>query len=369
MKASPVLGDLTESHDNNFNLIRMIAAIAVLVAHSFTLVTGDARNEPFSWVFGKSIGSMAVDFFFVASGLLITGSLLRRPSIREYALSRILRIFPALILANLLCVVVLGPLVTSEHLLSYFSNGHTFKFFVLNNTLLVGLQYQLPGVFGENPYPFAVNGSLWTLPHELRMYILIALSYVLSGLIAGEKKEKFLSIIVPSAAIIGLAIHFLSEFALIDYFHGKKWPWLLFLFFSGASLFLHRNKIKLSTRAFTTLFFLLCVSAFNSTAFGFFYSFVVPYMVIYLAYIPGGLVRKYNYLGDYSYGVYIYAFPVQQSIVFFFPDSRVGDLILSSLLATLTLSVLSWTFVEKPSLGFKKTASLLLARVRFRNAS
>lgn len=369
MKNSPVLGDLTESHDNNFNLIRMIAAIAVLIAHSFTLVTGDARSEPFSWGFGKSIGSMAVDFFFVASGLLITASLFRRPNFKEYALSRVLRIFPALIVANFFCLFVIGPLVTRADLSSYFFNLDTLQFFAFNNTLLLGLQYNLPGVFTENPYPFAVNGSLWTLPHELRMYIFIAVAYYFSGLIAGKKREHQLAVLVPCIAILGLIIYLLNRFTVTDLFSGQKWPWLLFLFFSGASLFIHRNRIKLSSRVFVVLFIVLCISAFSKPIFGVVYALMVPYIVIYLAYIPKGAIRKYNRIGDYSYGVYIYAFPVQQTIIFLFPDSSVLGVIVSSFSATLLLAVLSWIFIEKPSLAMKKSASVLLTRPFFRNAS
>lgn len=360
MKRASKLSELIDSHDNNFNLIRLIAALVVLIAHSFTLVTGNREFEPVISRFGKSIGSVAVDFFFVASGLLITASLFRRPNMVDYAVSRALRIFPALVAANLFCLLILGPIFTQIDLKSYFSSLETFKFLVKNTALLFGLQYQLPGVFVENPFSYAVNGSLWTLPHELRMYILIAVIFCCAGAIAKNKKIAFMAVFVPMATASALILCLLSKYSGYAYLHGLKWPWLMFLFFSGSSIYLYREKIELSHAITAILLIALLFSVVNRISFGVVYSLVIPYVVIYLAYVPGGYIRKYNAFGDYSYGLYIYAFPIQQSLISIFPNIGIYGMIFWGFLITLIFAILSWNYVEKPLLSKKKSVSIFV---------
>ena len=80
----------------------------------------------------------------------------------------------------------------------------------------------------------------------------------------------------------------------------------------------------------------------------------IPYIVFYLAYIPKGRIRKFNTIGDYSYGIYIYAFPVQQSIIALFPYVKVYQMVILSLIVTLFLAYLSWQLVEEKAVDLKK---------------
>ena len=113
------------------------------------------------------------------------------------------------------------------------------------------------------------------------------------------------------------------------------------------------------------LFFLLFIIAFKSEFLYFVYVLTLPYIVLYIAYIPKGTVRKYNLLGDYSYGMYIYAFPVQQSIVHVYREIEVNNLISMSWIATLILAVLSWYFIEKPCLKLKDVSFIKRLSVKF----
>ena len=148
---------------NNFDLIRLIAAAMVVFAHSFILLEGKHDHEPIFAMTGgvTGAGQVGVDIFFVISGFLITKSFQNSISVSDYALKRLLRIFPALVVLLLITVFVFGPLVTSQSMLEYFSTPSTYSY--LTNVRLLRLQYELPGVFTDNPYPRAVNGSLWTL--------------------------------------------------------------------------------------------------------------------------------------------------------------------------------------------------------------
>ena len=132
------LSHLSQGRDNNFNLIRIVAALVVLVTHSFALV-GES--------IGMTIGLIAVDVFFIVSGFLVTASLLTRQSTIEFLWARALRIFPALLVMLLLTVFVLGPFFTSLPLSSYFSDRTTYDYLLKCSTLFTGVVYKLPGVF------------------------------------------------------------------------------------------------------------------------------------------------------------------------------------------------------------------------------
>ena len=156
-------------HNNNINALRFIAAFMVIFSHSFVLV-----NNELPLIFGISVGGVAVDIFFVLSGYLIAKSWSRDENILRYFLRRFLRIFPALFVIVLLTIFVLGPLTSNLSPEAYFANPDVYKY--LLNAILIRNDY-LPGVFENNPYPNAINGSLWTLTIEACMYLLLPIIY------------------------------------------------------------------------------------------------------------------------------------------------------------------------------------------------
>lgn len=99
---------------------------------------------------------------------------------------------------------------------------------------------------------------------------------------------------------------------------------------------------------------MLLLSIFNKDLFFVVYTLSLPYMIFYLAYVPKGKIRSFNKVGDYSYGIYIYAFPVQQSIAAaIFPGISVANMVLGSFAVTFVLAFLSWHFIEKKFLKMK----------------
>lgn len=164
---------------NNFTLLRLLAAFSVLYGHSYALSMGlHGGEDPVSlrliYYWGESLPSLAVDLFFVASGFLVTASYCQRNDLYAFTEARLLRIFPGLIVAVLFCVLVVGPISTTLSLSDYFSSPSIFSYIKHNISLLNGIQFDLPSVFTSNPYPGSVNGSLWTLPIEFWMYIVVA---------------------------------------------------------------------------------------------------------------------------------------------------------------------------------------------------
>ncbi len=345
------LSHYTAGRDNNFNLIRILAALAVLVSHSFALAVGRGAYEPLSHWLGISSGTVAVDVFFITSGLLVTASLLRSRSIVEFASARILRIFPALWVMLALTVFGLGATVSTLGSAAYFSSAVTWHYLLKCATLVYNVSFELPGVFANNPYPDAVNGSLWSLPVEVRMYLVLAALWLLTWLARRWHDHVFrgacvLIALSAGALVLATHLHGLRDSAALR---------LIFMFFSGASLFAFRQNIRLSRVAFAACAALLVGAALvGQQAFFVAYLVGLPYIAIYLAYVPAGWIRRYNRRGDYSYGVYIYAFPVQQAIVAVQPGISVALLLLEAGAISLVCAALSWHLVEKRALALRR---------------
>lgn len=347
---SAVLSKYATSKDNNFNLIRFVAAFLVLYGHSFVLALGTDDAEPLRNFIGMTWGGIAVDVFFVTSGFLVTSSFLGRKSIIAFAWARILRIYPALVVAVVFCVFGVGLFFTTKTSSEYLSDPQLYEYLVKNIVLFFGINFDLPGVFVDNPYGKVVNGSLWTLHYEVIMYVLLA---VIGSALVGLQKMKggnilqvsFLGIAVL-AVVVNIANHFhlFAPFRLVHLFS---------MFFVGVSFYVWRERVVLSSKMFFVLLVMLFVSVVDNRLLCVAYSLFMPYLLFYVAYIPAGFIRKFNGAGDYSYGIYIYAFPVQQSIAVAIPDVSVLAMVVISFSISLFLAFMSWHFVEKNFLKLK----------------
>jgi peptidoglycan/LPS O-acetylase OafA/YrhL len=343
------LSNFSQGRDNNFNLIRIVAALAVLITHSFALAIGSGDAEPFRESLGMTMGSIAVDVFFITSGFLVTSSLLNRQSAIEFIWARALRIFPALLVMLFLTVFVLGVFFTELPLSVYLSSANTYIYLTKCATLFMGVSYNLPGVFDGNPYKSAVNGSLWTLPHEVRMYAILVVVWIALRITPKLRLTTFQVVVIVFSFSAGIYLLFGNfHFHRIDNF-GK----LFFMYFVGATFYVLRNRIVISRRLFWLFVVGLLATIGHAHIFFVVYVFTIGYILFYLAYVPSGFVRKYNQLGDYSYGVYIYAFPVQQAVAALDPGITVPQMILFSATITILLATLSWHLLEKRCLSLK----------------
>lgn len=341
------LSDFSQDRNNNFNLIRILAALAVLVTHSFAISTGVREAEPFRDIIGMTIGTIAVDVFFITSGFLVTSSLLNRQSIIEFFWARVLRIFPALFVMLSLTAFVLGPLFTTLPLSSYFLDQKTTGYLIKCAVLVCGVVFKLPGVFEGNPYQMVVNGSLWTMPMEVRMYITLAVLWFIFRITKRYKLEAFKVSIVAIAVLSGICIfnRNLTNFSGIAKFS--------FMFFTGSAFYIFKKHIRLYNLAFLSIMIAMLLTIGDKRLFFIVYNLTIAYLLIYLAYVPAGFIRKYNQLGDYSYGVYIYAFPVQQSAAALIPGISTLHVILIAAPVTILLAAISWHLLEKRALGLK----------------
>jgi peptidoglycan/LPS O-acetylase OafA/YrhL len=254
----------------------------------------------------------------------------------------------------LLTVFILGPLVTESKIIDYLTDPMTWKYLLRNATMLLPAKYELSGVFLDNPYGRAVNGSLWTLPFEIKLYLALAL------LMRIFTMQKIRNLHYFKIATIVLACALMS-FQILDHFlkfdDGEALR-LSGFFFSGGAFYLLRHRISISYRYLYVLIAVICISlAINKDLFFAIYSLSLTWLLLHLAYLPDGIIRNYNALGDYSYGVYIYAFPIQQVLILWNSQLSVFEMMMQSLIITTIFSIISWHLIENSYLKFKRNKS------------
>jgi len=345
------LGSRSAGRDNNLNLIRMLAATAVLVSHAFPIAWGPGAPEPLLGLTGYTLGTLAVMVFFAVSGFLITASFERTSSRTSFVLARGLRLFPGLAVCLVFVAFVLGPLVTSLPVAEYLTRPEPYAF-VLRDLALFPLVYTLPGVFEDQPLS-GVVGSIWTLRHEVLCYAGVFVAGIL-GLWATRTRAALAlgayGAVWSALAVLDPALH-----PLLDGFVSLSLPFAV-----GVAFHVWRDRIPLSLVAVAGTFGLAWASA-GTWIYPVAVSLAVTYGTFWLAYVPGGVLRHYNRVGDYSYGIYIYAFPIQGAAVWAFGDqSPVMNMVLA-LPVTLALSILSWHLVEDPAMRAKDTILTWLA--------
>lgn len=336
----------TESK-NNLTFLRLAAAIVVFLNHCFPL-TG--RDEPLADKFGITLGTIAVDVFFVISGFLITKSIVNSRSDKFFIMSRVLRIYPGLIGAVIFSTI-LGSFFTNLSFFNYITDQQIKIFLLKGSTLLAGVEMQLPGVFIENPYKNAVNGSLWTLIYEVKMYIFLFLTYKTSKILSNKLKlESLFTVFVIVIVLISYIFFAINNLNSIQESHINRFT---YLFFSGSLYFLLRKRIFFEKWFFyfsITLIFLLAL--FYLQIFKISYMLLIPYIVMYLSFVPS----KFSGVNenDFSYGIYVYAFPIQQSVVSIFKNIGPYEMMVICAPIIGFLSVISWYFIEKKALNMKE---------------
>lgn len=320
-------------HANGFDGLRFLLALGIVVFHCYTLA--NASTAGMAWPV-ETGARLILPAFFVLSGYLVASSLARCGTVREFLLLRLLRVLPALTVVTLASVLWVGPLLTTAELRDYFSDSRVPAY--LQNIL--GLQrFELPGVFETNPRAAIVNGSLWTIQLEMICYGLLA---ALSLLSRGRLLNLLLLgwgalLLVPHIPFLGLALAWLPAKDLV------------LGFVAGALLYRYAGRVRLHPLAglasLLLAFWLVRTSEYAALA-------VLPlaYGVIWLAIrrIPAFLTRA-----DYSYGLYLAAYPLQQAVVYLFPGIPWWGVLAAALPLALLCAFGLWHGVERPLLARK----------------
>ena len=342
---SPLPAVASPRRKNSFDSVRFVAAALVLVSHSFAL-TGHVQPM----VGNVTVGTLAVWIFFIMSGFLIAQSWIQYPRFMVFMIKRTLRIFPALIVVLVLSIVCLGALSTLPYF-TYLKTPGTLQY--LNNVLLVNTTYELPGVFSETIYPNAVNGSLWTLAYEFTMYLSIAYLGVLSllrkwsafGIWIGLLALNLMQLFAPSEKLFHFSLFYLDA----------KWmAQLALMFYTGVVMYVFARQIPFKAGFWAPALGLFAVGAH------FFPSYTAVLGGVLLGYGVLGFCHLrafsgFGRFGDFSYGVYIYAFVVQQVVAELTRTHSPLEMFALAFPATVLLGALSWHLVEKRCLRLKKT--------------
>ena len=233
------LSEYAVGRDNNFTLLRFAAAMTVLFAHSVAVLGLPPEREFFFKRLGFSLGEMGLDMLFVTSGFLVTASLVVRQDLIAYLWARILRVYPGMWVMLVLTVFVLAPALTTLPRGNYYTSPLTWEYFRKCATLLGGVRYSLPGVFDTVPLKGEFNGSLWTMPVEVRMYLYLAAIYVGLAFVP-HLRLKVMRVALPISAAVLIAI-VLSAKLTGGAYNGANIR--VFMFLYGSSLFVWRERI------------------------------------------------------------------------------------------------------------------------------
>lgn len=342
---APTISTAMGYTQNNFTLIRLGLALAVVVSHAFSVTTGAVTDEPLSSLTGFTLGEHAVNGFFAISGFLVTMSFDQR-GWRDYVIARALRIAPGLIVAVLAVSLLLGGAMTRLPLVEYLESPELRRF--IGSTLTsFKSNIALPGVFETNPFKFPM-GTVWTLKYEVLCYGGV-LGLGLLGLLRARA--------AAFALVAGLAIAMIG----LDLLHpdapkGMETAIRLPLIFAvGGALYVWRSRVRLSS--------LLALALLAATVLGsetFLYNTLLflasAYGAIWLALSPPLTRFSYEPKADLSYGTYLYGWPIQQALHALWPAAAATTLLAPALVLTLIVAAVSWFLVEKPALALKARA-------------
>jgi peptidoglycan/LPS O-acetylase OafA/YrhL len=318
---------------NGFDGLRLMLALAIVAVHGVTLTAGDASGM--AWPF-RSAAGLVLPAFFALSGYLVTASLMRCADTRAFLLLRLLRIVPALAATVAATALLLGPLMTALPLTDYFASPVTAAY--LQN--IIGLpHFLLPGLFEANPRAGIVNGSLWTIQMEMGCYLALALLALLArGRLFGLALLGLaLMLLFPHLPFIGLALAWLPAKPLV------------LAFVCGALLQRCAARVPLhpvlGVAALAGAFWIMRDPADAGLAVP-----ILAYGVIWLGLrrIPAALTRA-----DYSYGLYLTAYPLQQAAIQFVPGQSWGVNMALALPVAFLAAAALWHGVERPLMARK----------------
>jgi peptidoglycan/LPS O-acetylase OafA/YrhL len=326
-----------------FDAMRIGLSVFILWFHAVQNSYGSRYVEYMPDAFYPIILAL-LPMFFALSGFLVTGSAVRTRSVPLFLAYRGIRIFPALAVEVTLSAILLGPLLTSLPLREYFTDRQFFEYF---GNIVSIIRYTLPGVFENNPVPHIVNISLWTLRPEFYCYV------VMAGLM-------FSSVVydrVKYTVIFALATLYLIFLNVTQGFGNptSTFPWhvILYYFFVGIVFFHWKEYIPLHFSLFAIAalmsYFMLPIDGLTYIA-----ALPLTYCMVYLGMLKVPRIPLLQN-GDYSYGIYLFHFPIQQTLVHLFPWIREWWLLFpTAAILTMLFAAGSWHFIEKPSLKLKK---------------
>ncbi|CAI1574797.1 Acyltransferase family [Serratia proteamaculans] len=334
-----LISDALKRENNNFDLIRLAAAVMVIISHAYAINRIDGFIEPlYKITHLTTMAEIAVKVFFFISGLVVTNSMLKSKSVIKFIQSRALRIFPAYLVVILVTALFIGPIVSQLKYYEYFSSHEPYLYILKN--IQLDTYYTLPGVFEHTKNKFglnSVNGSLWTIPYEIAAYGFVFIAFLLTKFRFKSLLSLFCILIItePFSPIKGLLLCHSNDSAI----------YLLAPHFAlGALLALNQSKISINLIfpcVFLALFIILKTPEVRQLMLG----FSICLFLLYLC--TRAFCVKIKIKHDISYGLYLWAFPIQQ-IYSSFANFTIFQSQIASVITSAVVAIISFKLVEKP---------------------
>ena len=342
--AVPIEGSITsvkacmelDMRPAGFDYLRIFLAFLIMVDHSVITCLGmEGQRTLFGGLTGPIVACL-VPMFFALSGFLVASSLSRSRSLITFVGLRLLRIVPALAVDTIFCSLILGVVVTAISLREYFSSRDFFLYFL---NILGDIHYHLPGVFRTNPTEM-VNPQLWTIPYELKCYT------VLTGMaVLGLHRHRRWFLLLMLLITIGIGAYmYVYPVEQTD-----VWSLLLPCFLAGVAIYLYQDKVERSWRLMTIALISAVLILSQRGPAMVLAAFPIAYLTVWLGLLRprlDPLIRS----GDYSYPLYLYSFPIQQTVYLLLSFGQIwwGNLLIATPLS-FALAAFSWHLVEKPA--------------------
>jgi peptidoglycan/LPS O-acetylase OafA/YrhL len=344
--SSITVAELLIDRNNGLTFVRLILSLLVLIGHSYSL-GGFNGDHDFFYVMTRgqeNAGEMAVKSFMFLSGLLVSASF-ERQKIGIYFVKRTLRIFPGYLCSILIISFILGPiaaLLSNVDLSTYFSTYQNGPWtFVIKNSLLAIRQGGILDLLHKNPFPDYFAGSHWTIWPEFQGYFVVAIC----GFLGFLKKLRFL--LIPFLVFYVLSLVAVFSPGSLSYLNDTRRIYLALYLLVGMIFYSLRHCILINKKGLFLSIFFFSICIFLST-YDFIMPFLLGYVLLTLSYILPDSLKKIDKIGDFSYGIYLYHFPIQQ-IASLAGVHRFGFIpyLALTFIFTVLFAVISWYCVEK----------------------
>jgi len=341
------ISEIAPTGSNSFGVVRLLAATLVVFSHATAIVYGDVVKEPLAELTGHTLGWHSVNMFFCLSGLLIMASMERTSSTLQFLWARFLRLYPA-IFALILFMFGLGAMMSSEPFSLF-----TFVDLSARTLLLFGDSATLPGVFATNPLFDVLNSPLWTLRFEVFCYLFLAASFTVVAAIRNRFPAfltfKAFSLAVMVVCVVHMNFFYDEKTATIDSHLAR----FVFAFFIGAWVWQWREALRPSLIGLVAFGVLNLVLILAGIHYAPIQIVMASYLALYLGSLNFGALSRFTDRQDFSYGVYITGFPIQQIIYILLPEASPVINFAVSMVIALPISALLWNVIEKPALKLK----------------
>ena len=336
---------------NSYGVVRLAAAIAVIFTHAFGVVGGWEAPEPMAAMTGWSVAAHAVHVFFALSGFMIAASWERSADWLDFAVARLLRIMPALVVVNIAIVIAGGIWLTTAAPSDYWTIANVGQF-LARTVLLFAVGVGLDGVFADNPMPGSINIPIWTIRFEVICYITLMVFMAAVAVLRLRGPAR----LIPVFAVLAVSAMVITVSGEPEHFgFAAQLARFAFVFYLGVALWIARDIVPIRRDIALALAFPAALAVWSELPLRY------PVMIAATAYwsfwlgsLKMGRLQRWASGTDLSYGVYIMGFFIQQWLVEAMPGMTVMQNALAATGLALAAAWISWTFVEKPALALRR---------------